>query len=268
MSDEPHIPGEFIEQVRKSAPAVLYKLEKLLHETPEGPLRGRVRSEIWDIRKALGGYTEYFSQAGQDAFLENDIFTGMRNGVFVEIGAFDGIRGSNTLFFEKFRDWSGLLIEASPLYFSWLEQNRPHCARERVAVAAEHGTSEFIEITEGAYMMSGVLETLAPEHREAMKAGLYGKSHFIEVETQPLADILRRHELDAIDFLSIDIEGGEFVALEHFPFDEFEIDVLAIEYYNDNENIDHDPTTELMRRNNYHLVGHFGADQIWVSGTA
>ena len=41
----------------------------------------------------------------------------MHHGFFVEIGAYDGETGSNTLFLEKHKSWDGLLIEANPLTF-------------------------------------------------------------------------------------------------------------------------------------------------------
>lgn len=54
-----------------------------------------------------GAYQEYFSEAGQDEYIDATLLNGMRDGVFVEIGAFDGIRG-----------WTRLLVEALPLYHS------------------------------------------------------------------------------------------------------------------------------------------------------
>ena len=38
-------------------------------------------------------------------------------GFFIECGALDGETRSNTLFFERFRDWTGLLIEAGPINY-------------------------------------------------------------------------------------------------------------------------------------------------------
>lgn len=40
------------------------------------------------------------------------------NGFFIECGALDGETRSNTLYMEKFLNWSGLLIEADPLNFA------------------------------------------------------------------------------------------------------------------------------------------------------
>lgn len=54
---------------------------------------------------------EYYSQFGQDKFLDQKIFKGKNSGFFLEIGADDGVRYSNTYFFEKFRGWQGICIE-------------------------------------------------------------------------------------------------------------------------------------------------------------
>lgn len=42
---------------------------------------------------------KFFSQVGQDKFLLDHIFRGKRKGTFVDVGAYDGERFSNTLFF-------------------------------------------------------------------------------------------------------------------------------------------------------------------------
>ena len=63
------------------------------------------------------------SQIGQDIILDERIFKGKRNGVFVEVGALDGFGASNTYFFEKERDWSGLLIEPNPIEYNKMDNN-------------------------------------------------------------------------------------------------------------------------------------------------
>eukprot|EP00392_Amoebophrya_sp_AT5.2_P011159 g11234.t1 len=57
------------------------------------------------------------AQIGQDYFLDEQVFRGMRNGFYVECGASDGFLHSNTLFFERVRQWGGVLVEASPTEF-------------------------------------------------------------------------------------------------------------------------------------------------------
>ena len=62
----------------------------------------------------------YFSQFNQDRSLENCIFKGFKNGVFMDIGAHDGIDHNNTLYFEvnnnsffyQFSDWKYILTDS------------------------------------------------------------------------------------------------------------------------------------------------------------
>ncbi len=49
-----------------------------------------------------------------------------KNGTIIEMGAFDGIRESNSRFFEVCLGWDTLLIEAMPKTFNRLVKNRPH----------------------------------------------------------------------------------------------------------------------------------------------
>ena len=66
---------------------------------------------------------KYYSQIGQDKFV-NEFFKGKLNGVFVDIGAHDGESGSNSLFLEKHRNWSGICIEPGPAEYKKLEESR------------------------------------------------------------------------------------------------------------------------------------------------
>src|SRR5260221_7249446 len=65
----------------------------------------------------------YYSQCGQDQFLYENFFRTKREGVFVDIGAHDGIFYSNTKFFEEL-GWQGLCIEPIPEVFEQLKKNR------------------------------------------------------------------------------------------------------------------------------------------------
>ena len=40
-------------------------------------------------------------------------FFNKENGFFIELGAYDGLIQSNTAFFEKSKNWTGILIEVS-----------------------------------------------------------------------------------------------------------------------------------------------------------
>ena len=64
----------------------------------------------------------YFSLNYLDMKIEP--YLDFNNGYFVELGANDGVNQSNTLYFEKFRGWHGVLIEPYLPNFNRLIRNR------------------------------------------------------------------------------------------------------------------------------------------------
>src|ERR1700733_1318208 len=82
-----------------------------------------------DQPKLCAEPSSYFrSQLGQDRFIFEHLIS-KRDGVFFEVGALDDEQLSNTYFFEKFLDWSGVLVELQPRFFERLAQMR---ARSKV----------------------------------------------------------------------------------------------------------------------------------------
>lgn len=63
----------------------------------------------------------------QDVFLSIVLFKDFKNGFFVDIGAGNGQRFSQTLHFEEKNDWTGLNIETNPASFKELVLQRPKC---------------------------------------------------------------------------------------------------------------------------------------------
>ncbi|KAH3894614.1 hypothetical protein DPMN_018771 [Dreissena polymorpha] len=57
---------------------------------------------------------------GQTPFIDSRL-NYMEGGFYVECGALNGEKGSNTLFFEKVRKWNGLLVEADPSNYQALK---------------------------------------------------------------------------------------------------------------------------------------------------
>lgn len=87
---------------------------------------------------------KYFSQSGQDVYLDN-LFKQQENGVFLDIGAYDGIKLSNTYFFEKYRNWTGVCVEANNEVFQELKKNRKSKLLN-LAVSEDSQKKEFINL--------------------------------------------------------------------------------------------------------------------------
>ena len=60
-------------------------------------------------------------QEQQPIIINEEIFKNrIKDGFFIEAGAFDGETFSNTLFFELKQNWTGLLVEPNPDVFQML----------------------------------------------------------------------------------------------------------------------------------------------------
>ena len=64
----------------------------------------------------------YYSQCKQDQYINESFFKGKDSGVFVDIGAHNGISLSNSYFFEKELGWNGVCIEPMPEVYSELKK--------------------------------------------------------------------------------------------------------------------------------------------------
>ena len=79
----------------------------------------------------------------------------------------------------------------------------------------------------------------------------------IQVPTFNLNDILKKYE--EIDYLSIDIDGGEFEIIKGIDFESHKINVITI------ENCNNDLTVyDYMLTNNYKYFGRLFVDDIYL----
>lgn len=101
---------------------------------------------------------EYYGQCAQDKLLFEHYFWGKKEGVFVDIGAHNGVTYSNSYFFEKL-GWKGLCVEPIPECYQQLVKNRK-CVTVQGCVTDFTGKGEFVRIKSpvvGLEMLSGLL---------------------------------------------------------------------------------------------------------------
>lgn len=177
----------------------------------------------------------FHSQVGQDKFVYERYFKDKHNGVFIDIGAHDGITFSNTYFFEKELGWKGICIEPQPLVFKQLERNRS-CICINGCISDKSGTVDFTHVIcpSCVYveMLSGITQKYDPAHiaridREV--AQHHGRKEVIKVSAYLLSDILHCYGINHVNYLSIDTEGGELSILQTIPFERIIIDVIDVE---------------------------------------
>jgi FkbM family methyltransferase len=151
---------------------------------------------------------EYFSQAGQDKWV-CEFFKFAKGRFFLDIGAYDGIKISNTYALERFLEWKGLCIEANPDIFGILKSNR-----QSICINAAVGDRD------------GVCGFKKNDLYGAIKDG---EETVVELKTLRTL-LIEYNSPKIIDYISIDIEGNEYSALTQFPFDTHNFLLMTIEH--------------------------------------
>ena len=175
---------------------------------------------------------KYYSQCGQDSFIHQNYFPNKTDGVYVEIGAHDGINISNTYFFEQL-GWRGMCIEPITEIFEILQRNRnENCICIEGAISDNDGTASFMYVKGPEAMLSGLIDKYDPRHADRVQRD--GKSTNCEfilrtVQCYKLCDLLEKYDMHHIDYLSIDTEGGELDILKTIDYSKFDIDVITVE---------------------------------------
>lgn len=206
----------------------------------------------------INNQEKYYAGNKIDEFLSRYIFKGYKNGYFIDIGANDGLTINNTLYFEKYHNWVGINIEPLDEAYNKLIINRPNSINLNLAIDNTDGETEFIYNTGYTEMISGLKKTYDPRHFERLVNELNqkgGTSHIKIIKTKTIKSILEENQIKHINYLSIDVEGGEQNVLDSIDFENCFIDVISFE---DNFSDITKNIIKFMKNNNYILIGRFG----------
>ena len=142
-----------------------------------------------------------------------------KRGSFVELGALDGVRYSNTFVLERCFAWRGLLIEGNPSNFAMLKKSSRSAIMLHSAVCDGVGTVNF---TSAGAEEAGDTSVL-PEAALGTKA--FAKSRqTVQVSCCSLASMVDDAALGkTVTFLSLDVQGAEWKVIassrpERFSF--------------------------------------------------
>jgi FkbM family methyltransferase len=157
--------------------------------------------------------------------------------VFVEFGACDGIKFSNTFLLEK-NGWKGIVAEPARKWHKKLKANR-NCEISLKAVTSVSGNKlYFVETVEGEFSSL----------RSFAESDMFGQYRMDNTSSEYLVDTISLNDLikengfyQEITYLSIDTEGGERSILESFDFKQFNPAIISVEhnYSVEQENLDH-----------------------------
>lgn len=148
-----------------------------------------------------------YSQLDQDIWILSK-FDSNYKGFFVDIGAFDGTTISNSYLLEQ-NGWTGVCVEPNVEEFKKLEASRKS-NNYNICISDFNGKCTFRE--------AGFFG--------AIQAKNYGQTDCFTLEY--FLDSIDSPKI--IDYMSIDVEGGEFDIIKNFPFDKYFIKYITIEH--------------------------------------
>jgi FkbM family methyltransferase len=164
----------------------------------------------------------FYHDLYNDLFYKDIIFPGKRNGYFVEVGALDGLRMSQSYLFEKALDWCGIVVEPNPVWKDALFSHRD-CNVSTNAISNVNGIATFESREIAAF--SGLKSSV----NASRSSDIIGE---FDVETITLCDLFDKCSApDIIDWVSIDTEGAELDILNQFFLDnkKYKINLLSFE---------------------------------------
>ena len=196
-----------------------------------------------------------------------DSLTKKVDGIFVEVGAYDGLTYSNTKTMEETLKWSGILIEPSPASFDKLSRHRPNTKNIATAICTDN--EEFMEFTGDNCAVGGlthILEKCSQDNgRQWINAWNLSPSS-IDVKVDKFSNILSANDIKYIDFLSIDVNGSELDVLEtmdwSIPVYIIALDVSTWGKYGKNMT---KKCRDLLSSKGFIMSDKFDMDEIWIN---
>lgn len=176
-----------------------------------------------------------------------------KNGYFLEIGASDGIKFSNTYLLEKNYNWSGVCVEPIKDDYEKLIVNRScHCSN--LAVYKESNLDLEFDICE-YNLFSGLNKHINTFSNQPIKEKVIVKSI-------TLNDLLEKYNSPLfIEYMSLDTEGSEYEILSVFDFDKYKIGLIHVEH--NFEEPKRQLIKELLLKNGYKYIREFKQDDFY-----
>lgn len=150
------------------------------------------------------------------------------DGVYIELGAFDGHHWSNTKWLQDELNWKGILIEPSPKGYDACLINRPNDKIFNCVCVSPEYKNPTIQGDFTGHPMSSISGTRL--------SNIGVKHELITVPARTLQSIIEESGYNNIDFLSLDVEGYEFDVLKGIDFTKTKIKYMLIEVYEKDKN--------------------------------
>ena len=171
------------------------------------------------------------AQDSEDAWLYENWFYGMTNGVIMESGALNGVTFSTSHMFETFANWTAIHIEADPENYKELVKNRINAINVNCALCSE---PKLLHYSSGSVIPTrGFIELMSPSFIKKWHKKVYYNITKIEdlptVQCVKITSVLRQLNIKHVDVWILDVEGAEESVLKGTDFNKIHFNAVAME---------------------------------------
>lgn len=159
----------------------------------------------------------YKAQSGQDKYVEQ--YLNFNNGVYVEFGARNGIEHSNTYYFEKSYNWSGVLVEPDKRELKSIVGNRPNAKVYTGVAVCPVGIKHVDFAISSNRGWSGIRDSYDDKR---------WTDTIIQQKRIPCVD-LNTICPPKVDYMTVDTEGSELEILRTFNFTSHNVTIIQVE---------------------------------------
>ena len=214
----------------------------------------------WKSIDVFYGDHKHLQTAGRGSQCQQDLLVAsllknQKNGYFLDLAANDAVNLSNTYKLEQLHEWTGICVEPNSMYWSNLAHRSCHVAAAVVSKTRMQEVNFRMYRDMWRRAASGGIEELIdpkiPKSKEASD----------KLYTVPIQEILERyHAPYVMEYLSLDIEGAEYMVMKDFPFEVYKFKVMTVERPSQD-------LTDLLFGNGYlYLAGNNadGQETAWI----
>jgi FkbM family methyltransferase len=177
---------------------------------------------------------QYYALDGIDIKLKK--YLNYDNGFYIEVGANDGIKQSNTFYLEKEKNWRGVLVEPSPNNYILCKHNRSNSNNVYCNACVSFNYKEkFVEMAYSDLVSTALnLESDTSNPLLQAQSGLpsFGKDEipvYGAIAKTMNALLIDSHSPREIDFFSLDVEGAEIEVLKGIDYNKYKFKFILVE---------------------------------------
>ena len=193
-----------------------------------------------------------YGATGEDVLI-NKIFTKIKNGFFVDVGALHPINGSLTYNLYK-KGWNGVNIDMLEKNLELFKIFRKRDRNKNFAVSSDEGYINAYIFERG----SG-LNTLDKKWADEWRDKINKDYSIHKIKKKTLSQILKNLNVKKkFELLNIDVEGHEYEVLKGFNFNDFQPSIITVEIHvKKTKEIFETQTYKILNKNKFELISHY-----------